>query len=206
MPEFFRGWRRKVGVVTLLVACQCACFWILRLCNQNHNGRAVIRFGWHDGSCKTQAGLFVSGAEYWPFWMATNRVFHEVIFDDRITWRKISGRTSDVSMRLPIGFVSHDPFNRQWFNGLCDRSEVPMWPFQVDWEWKFSGIHFGQMHDLDRHCDEGKFVFRFWTFPYWSVVVPLTLISGCLLVSKHRRADQKGRTSLHVHSRVVPPC
>ena len=35
MRDFFRGWRRKVGVVTLVLACVFTGFWVLSLISSN---------------------------------------------------------------------------------------------------------------------------------------------------------------------------
>ncbi len=53
MREFFRGWRRKVGCVTLAMACLLGVFW-----GRSHLIADKIEVpGWHSGSeCKSYAG------------------------------------------------------------------------------------------------------------------------------------------------------
>lgn len=51
------------------------------------------------------------------------------------------------------------------------------------WHWQAWGFRFG-------HCDVSGFEIVTWQVPYWSVVIPLTLLSAYLLLSKPRQSKQ----------------
>ena len=55
---------------------------------------------------------------------------------------------------------------------------------EIDWRWDWAGFHFGAGHSInDREED--------YMFPYWSIVVPLTLLSAYLLLSKPNKSTSK---------------
>jgi hypothetical protein len=101
MKEFFKGWRRKLGVVTLLMAC-------------------VFMAGW----------LVIPGS-----W-----------FEDE---------TVGLDFTISAGATG----------------------FSVNWQ-GFSST-FGLSSEFE------------WLIPYWSVTIPLTLISLWLLLSKPRKSNQR---------------
>ena len=55
----------------------------------------------------------------------------------------------------------------------------------VKWQWRWMGFDVGENEEDDGH---------WWTYvsiPYWSIVIPLTLISSWLLLSKRRQTTSK---------------
>jgi hypothetical protein len=61
MREFFRGWRRKAGVVTLVMACVSMCMWI--------RGRVFIEGALFDtGNRQCNVVLNFKGKFYWCRW------------------------------------------------------------------------------------------------------------------------------------------
>ena len=56
--------------------------------------------------------------------------------------------------------------------------------FQFDWRWDWAGFHIGEGHYASRR-DQDIMV------PYWSLVIPLTLISAWLLLSRPRKTNPK---------------
>lgn len=60
-------------------------------------------------------------------------------------------------------------------------------PIVIDWRWQSSGFDFGTFHD----ADQPEYQVKFWTIPYWSIVIPLTLISLWLLLPKPRGPTPK---------------
>ena len=108
MREFFRGWRRKVGVVTLVLACVFTGFWVLSLISSN---KLVIEFS----------------------------------------------RTNDFAKSIEL------------------RSEGGMMQYVESTE-----LYFGD------HDNEVLFAHT-----YWSIVIPLTLVSLWLLLTKPRKANSE---------------
>ena len=102
MGKFFHGWRRKIGVVTLLMACMFAVGWVTSL----------------SGRLPSERGVSIE-IELWE-----SRI--DVVFNQ-------------------IEFVESDPHN-------------------LIGTWEFRRI----------------------PIPYWSIVIPLTLLSAFLLLSKPR--------------------
>ena len=172
-------------LLTLVMACCYLGLWVRLLGNGE---RLAARFGWHDSSCKTEAGIFADYADGWPYWIATNRCFHELIFDNQITWRKIVGRSPDISMKLPVGIITTDEFTCEpWGLVVCNRSDYPDWPFKIAWERDICGFVFGEKYNLTRRCNPVMFVFKYWKIPHWAFAIPLTLLSAYLLLSKPRK-------------------
>lgn len=62
MPEFFRGWRRKVGCVALVMACLVAIAWIRSMAVADH---IYVRFDrQHEIRSRQQTFLWVSWRAY----------------------------------------------------------------------------------------------------------------------------------------------
>jgi hypothetical protein len=55
----------------------------------------------------------------------------------------------------------------------------------IHWRWRLGGFRFGESYD-----DRNAIVATFFVIPYWSVVLPLTLLSACLLLTKARPTKQ----------------
>ena len=133
MREFFKGWRRKAGVVTLVVACAAATGWVRSL--------------------RTMDELTIPG----------NRATHYLnSTDGTVGWWM---RNDDPNVR---------------FSFQTRRSDSNDWAIvleQVHILWKFEWCGFG--------CGEShRSRLRIWMIPYWSIVLPLTLLSAYLLLSK----------------------
>ncbi len=73
-----------------------------------------------------------------------------------------------------VGFSRGRPFYEADF---VDRSD-PFETVDIEWRWKALGFDFGQGH----HAFQAPF--GFWIIPYWSIAIPLTLISVWLVGSK----------------------
>ena len=131
MGEFFKPWRRKVGIVSLLMA-------------------LVFMGGWVRSG--NWADVFYSRSGY-----ALMSAKHH------LTWLRVRG----------VGSQSRRPFLK-WESD--DFSEEP-WAYNN----KFS----------DRQIVTKFFPgnLTMWAVPYWSIVVPLTLLAAWLLLSKPRNAN-----------------
>ena len=137
MREFFNGWKRKLGVVTLLTACAFAAGWVRSL---TIGDQSTIRMNMNS-----------------LFWMISN-----------------NGWFGCVAVLEPnVGSTTE--FFRHWTD-KSSPSPLVMGPFDgVPYRWNWaSSPHF--------------------ILPYSTLVVPLTLLSAWLLLSKPRPAK-----------RVAPP-
>ena len=143
MGEFFRGWRRKIGCVTLVIAC-------------------VLMVGWV--RCQTIAEVVQVGIG--------NRNFYLLSVDDKL----------HLGVQQPGGGW------HQWG-----------WVAEPSSNTRFR-IHVNRDPDVDlRLCGAGlvsygtggaggKIELR---FPYWSINIPLTLLSAYLLLTKHWQSTPK---------------
>jgi len=144
MGDFFKPWRRKIGVVTLVLACLFMAGWVrshfyvdlVRI--ESHQLRSVgsmlmwVKFGdWNEFN------NFSSKADFWETDNAKD-----------VGW---------LYLRL---------------NGADD--------------WKFCGFKFG-----NGFGHNGLRFLHYWVVPYYAVVLPLTLLSAYLLLSKPRVAKPK---------------
>ena len=141
MREFFRGWRRKLGVLTLLMACVFAAGW-------------VRSYSIHD----MIYGLVVLGHE---------REFHSILGDLMITTFQ-SGQ-----VRIPFYYESYSTNNN-----TMEPIEYGIWPLYVQ--------HPSEIFRSTRHFG-GQFI----SIRYWSIVLPLTVLSAFLLLTKPRKSNQK---------------
>jgi hypothetical protein len=142
MREFFQGWRRKVGVVTLLMALVLCGLWVRSLSTIDVLALPASLLNY----------TFVSGQGSFA---ATGNF----VFNLRQDSREENGRTI---LRVEIRQMAKQP-NRKEFH----------------W-WKFNGSEFR----LFRSSSESNGVMPM--VPYWSLVLPLTLLSAYLILWKPR--------------------
>jgi len=150
MREFFRGWRRKIGVVTLMMAC-------------------IFMGGW----CRST-------------------MFHDICCVR-------ANRTSFVELHsLRHSFVCQLNYDSSDGPDLAEvrsftMAESDFDPFQYYGE--FFSDHCWQQHGFGIcRLPLGiipKGSFDAISIPYWSITIPMTLISFSLLLSKPRKSTQK---------------
>jgi hypothetical protein len=154
MREVFRGWRRKVGAVTLVMACVFAVGWLRSGVNSE---RIVAHYGKHS--------------------------YHFVASDQRcLKWIR--------SFDLPEENMKFPP---PWYNnsdkvGKLKRGDLNPVFFGTDekWRWQFRNCGF-----LFADGTSNGYRVAIWQLPYWSVTIPLTLLSLWLLLSTPLKSTQK---------------
>jgi hypothetical protein len=143
MGDFFKPWQRKIGVVTLMMACALMAGWI----------RSLTHF----------EGVSL------PVGQMPNHFF--VSWDSSLVWlTENAGITG-----------AYPQFKSRRINaGIDDRIfESPYY----EWRWKWCGFGFG--------VATGS---ALTVIPYWSVAIPMTLVSvWLLLISNFRQSNQKKR-------------
>lgn len=137
MREFFRGWRRKTGVLTLVMACVFAAGWIRSL-----SFRDEIT------SCRIPD----------IYSIASNR--------GRLVWKVVHSPTPyygpSVDYSVGKDISAFEPFSQ----------------FEYNWIRRFVGF------EVAEHTNGERFKINRYSLPYWSIVLPLILLSAFLLLSK----------------------
>jgi hypothetical protein len=148
--SYFKPLRRKIGVVTLVMACVFAAGWVR---SQGHFDVVCIRWRAECCSIESIGGLFE---------------FRYLTIGDEGTLDWDYFRWDSQDFWIP--YQDGKP---------CDYS-----PFykghEVEWQRSWVGFNLG----VARYGAERYEIF---TIPYWSVVIPMTLLSAWLLLSKPRK-------------------
>ena len=147
MGDFFHGWRRKTGIVTLLMACVFMAGWV-----------ATMNVLW--------LFEFPSGKHTFEQW---------AIFNGDVT-RWMMNTESGPTQLMPLSFT------RYWMevrrNAPAEDSESGL---IYHWQW----YGFGVGHSV--HADEDTF----WNIRFRSIIIPLTLLSAYLLLTKSCPTNQR---------------
>ncbi len=147
MGNDFRSWRRKFGVVTLVMAC-------------------AFMGGW------VRSGLFKE-----ELWFSKDPSPNQ-IFVQSCTGcvRCFYGRANGEITRGGYWWIS-----RRCRSADRDFAGFGV-PFVFDWRWHYWGFDFGKGHEVQQRPNEYRLRFMF--IPYWSIVIPLPLLSAWLLLRK----------------------
>ena len=163
MGEFFKGWRRKAGLVTLAMALV----------------------------------LMVA-------WMRSAIICDELMIPYRGSLHFIDSRNGRLEWtRLipsPVRWGEYDPYKYPiaWISfpvpGELDIEDL--WAgCDVEWKWELGGFEF-VLEAIGESGDRNKR--ESWAIPYWSLVLPLTLLSAWLILVKARNEK---RTRAPIDSR-----
>ena len=162
MGEFFQGWRRKIGCITLLMACVAMGGWVRGLsvadCARIRTGPCSL-----DHFVSSKFGLV------WDRRMVADS--NELI------------RVSNLQ-RYSVWHPKSNKRNVSTFKTYDSIFDVVA-PFDIDWDYQLCGVHFGQGVPKQASFIRNSFVF----ISYWSIIIPLTLASAFLL-SKPRKSTQ----------------
>jgi len=157
MGEFFKGWRRKTGCITLAVACAFMAGWVRSqitvdclILHTNEQTRDFLTsshsgLSWErDRETLTDATMYWEGSDWFVFW-------------------SIPGKPE-----IEGGFFQTGTIKRRF-------------------EW--CGFCIGELIYDDRQ--DSRIELSLYEVPYWSIVIPLILLSAYLLLSKPRVAKPK---------------
>ena len=151
MKDFFRGWRRKTGLVTLVMACLFATGWV----------RSELKYDFVTLTLRTTTFKIASLFSY-------IKLIRETALDKK--------RVQNTGPLL------------HWSSGNTSRIVGPKrgWDegYTVERNSECFGFSCGSATRGGRRFEE-------WIVPYWSVVLPLTLLSAYLILSKSRQSTQK---------------
>lgn len=161
MHEFFRGWPRKVGVMTLLPACVVMCLWI-------RSWTVTDRIDCHSGWLRMTQSIVSSGGSL--SWERQDQTRLPL-------WKTgAAGRSRQARRAMSPVSLTSEPIV---FMGRPEpRLDTP----DIHWYWRWYG--FGAGSWSAQHT-------TLWVIPYWSVTTLLTLISAFLLISKPRKSSHQ---------------
>lgn len=167
MFEFCRGWKRKAGILASGFACLFLMGWVRSFQELDY----IQLVG-------PEADYYLRSDE---FGLSSSR--HQDLRSDQIrVWEhfpQFQIRSSFLVRKLPrIRYVTYN------YHNYGPLTEVP-----PGYRWHGIGFHYGQGPSLNA---DGQFKRGYrWhvtkvVVPYWSVVIPLTILSTYLLLSKRR--------------------
>ena len=151
MPTYFKPLRRKIGVVTLVMACVLMAGWVRSL---SRCDTLFLNFGINSRDGINRADLHAESTDGYIFW----------------------AKSDDGNFAKPVNVFEWDVRNRDSLKGIC--SLCPIKSYLI---W---------LTALNR---DGTVRFRI--LPYWSLVIPLTLLSAWLLLSKPRQKPAVAKTA-----------
>lgn len=144
MREFFHGWRRKIGCVTLVMA-------------------LVFVVGWIRNLVVMDVLLVPSGSHSMEHCVSVDHVF---------VWGRVRKAAANAVIPYP-DFATDAPRSLDSFlegaNLRCN--------------WRWCGFAAGELNV----SSADRFNHTMWIIPYWSLVIPLTALSGYLILSKPRK-------------------
>ena len=156
MGDFFYGWRRKVGSLTLLLAC-------------------MFMIGWSRSLCLYNKVEFPIGTQVTSFVVSTKQfVGCGMTFDEHST-SEWNFHECNAQVTLPLNTT------------VEDEGRNPLW-YSRNLEWVSEWHGFGTGVCFDEFPDYWRME---WMIPYWSIVIPLMLISLWLLLFMTRKSVQR---------------
>ena len=200
MGDFFKPWRRKMGVVTLLMALALMGAWINCLRSENViSGYTQDRYSerWIDSHGAivleriqsdrrvvfdpvSPTVIMVAHQGLSPCCRFKHNANSEIPKKARVI---VMSETKVVDKQNPVTEIP-PPKNMSSVKRVEDQV--------VEWKWKWLVFGYGVSDSppLGRHVDNDGPVLRMtvWSFPYWFFVIPLTLFSAYLLLTKPHRA------------------
>lgn len=150
MHDIFRGWRRKLGVLTLVTACVFMGAWV--------------------------RSLIIADEVMFSTELNSNRVFFSRNGGVGVESLRLIPENMEVDDAYELRFISPP----EWKTSPARNSNFPRFKFPIlrsRWQWWGFGIY-----DSSNESHNKISVSRF-VIPYWSITIPLTLISFWLLIS-----------------------
>jgi len=155
MFEFFRGWRRKIGVQTLVLACVFMAGWVRSLSKVD--------------SISVPCGDALYGVQS---------------IDGRIDFSRTTN--TEYPPKFDWFSVELSSMRKFWVDANGNPREIDPWPrHEMEWRWDWAGFHFGAgtassfvAGIAKKRRDED------YMLPFWSIVIPPTLLSAFLLLLK----------------------
>ena len=144
MREFFHGWRRKAGVISLVMACLLMAAWVRSLSIHDHFELPI-------GTSLHYLLSRPSGLAW-----GTETAVPAINYDAKFLW---------IAEPM-VSSVNTDPFA-----GMS----------KIHWRRDVGGFHFFTQ------IDEESIIVQWSVVPYWSLTMPMTLLSAYLILWKPRK-------------------
>lgn len=175
MKDFFRGWRRKVGVCTLAMACVFAAGWVrsLVVCDQVAFALdAIDRF-----TIVVTSNHFLTsknGCIRWIRYEPLSNGVNPAIMNPSSIW-------STVPLDPPS-----EPFDefKDTLAGVSITMTRKSFIGEHYWHWRLRWLNF----DFGKGQAYGDAPMFVWVVPYWSATIPLTALA-CWLLIKPSKTD-----------------
>lgn len=174
MHTFFYGWRRKVGIVTLVMACAVAGLWV-------RSGVVCDVFS-VKSSPTSQHVVWLADSGLW--WASIKRFSYERLGDKGriLNWESppANWRSTFEAQRFGVGPPhAGSPYDRS-FNELKPT---------IHWRRRFLGGDFGNITRRETGPFGRQRPENVWFMPLWWFTLPLTLLSACLILWKPRKRE-----------------
>lgn len=159
---------------------------------------------WH-GSAGSGAGVDSHlDAQYGHVWLLRPSSYHTVYsHQGRLDWYCDRPSTKDFRRlpRTPFSRLTQFAPDRSLF--IDENLNDPLRQYEVDWQWRWSHFNFGAGKEppplpevFPWEADRGRarklqtlFDYRsVWAVPYWSLVLPLTLLSAYLILVQPKKS------------------
>lgn len=181
--DYFRPRQRKFGLVTLLIACGLLGLWL--------RGNAVkeeITLGTNENNSRPR---FTHTRDSGPGGYYGNKVsviakgYYQIISTEVLTVQRIKVTNPEWSLGLPVGIRETSP----------DTYELLATIDQSVWRRHCGVFELGERREdavaMAKYYGDAKgpqLRLTYFTIPYWAIVLPVTLLSAWLLLSKLRPA------------------
>ena len=159
MSTFFHGWRRKTGCILLLMAGVFMAAWLRSL-------SVIDKFSFsQQQSCHFMLSM-----------------------DGNVSWRRLT----PFDENMPPGWSLPTRWVTTALTEKNRRNSVFYWDGDVHWRWHWGGFDFGAgLFEMISYAPAptSNWLRReeIWQIPYWSIVMPLTLLSAHLIFRKQRK-------------------
>ena len=176
MGDFFQGWRRKVGLLTLLMACVFMAGWVRSLFMRDD-------FGFWHGSENTVLTTYPSGL------LCVRRECGEQVAAPW-NWTCRPQEADETAESIVLSEVLHAiEWRQQWF--LIEVGVAKFDPITAMLKTVTNERHNREVIARFPRINRQTFL----KIPYWSIVGTLTLISAYLLLIKPRKSTSKKITA-----------
>lgn len=162
MSDFLHGWRRKAGLVILVMACGLMAAWIRSSKTTNHIG-------------------FFTGAH-----SLCQVISRQQTVAIRIVQSELPVQEVSVDRVLLMGFQPPQGNSTGHLAVNIDPTTRAAEGSPYRWILNWRGFEIGR-------CSDGQFPLQVFVVcvPYWLIIMPMTLLSGYLLVRKPKHSIQK---------------
>lgn len=185
MDEYFNSLRRRLGLLTLLLACMVVAAWARGFANQD-----LLLIGSGQRAVTTGSVLVVLSSSA----------------HDGLVW----ARKESPGMSWLAGWQIRPPKGEEYFSPL-EIAEDVMKPDFRDYHWRFLGFDVGRYHHEEYDILGNYDIFSFWRISYASIALPLVTISIYLMFSKpkpqvRRTASQRPGVNRSKHDGCLILC